>query len=204
MSDNGFDSDNIWEYIISIIVSLCTKSWKIALPIIIILSIVYACIHFGSNNEQDTNKPKIVQNDTINQKKPIETNVSGKIDHLTIINKTDKKIYLALVFWHYKGNNSNWVSKGWWHFEPNESGTVALPLNRDGYFYKDFYYYAHSEDNKYVWGGDHKFLVDYKKGFAIENADSPKSIKTEYYWLSRFRKDSLKDTRTPILRLTLK
>ncbi len=65
---------------------------------------------------------------------------------LTITNKASEAISVAVCYMQGK----DWITEGWWTFEPNESDFIELTVDAP-----NIYLYGQGDKNL-VWGGDKK------------------------------------------------
>jgi uncharacterized membrane protein len=123
---------------------------------------------------------------------PIQNQDSQDFDYIEFTNKTNAKIYLAIVV--YEFDSKSWVSHGWYHLEVGKSLKRGLPLNETGYAHPTFYYYAHRSDGV-EWSDKQSFVVDPTNAFTIKNADKNSSMKKEYRIYQKFKKAVLNESR---------
>ena len=70
---------------------------------------------------------------------------SKKRIRLKLENDTHKKIYVAA---HYLDLAGNWVTGGWWSIDAFDSMSPNIYTDN-----RTIYFYAYSEDNKWIWDG---------------------------------------------------
>ncbi|MGB3761316.1 MAG: DUF1036 domain-containing protein [Rivularia sp. (in: cyanobacteria)] len=83
-----------------------------------------------------------------------------------VCNQTNRKILVAIAynkeaFSYVEGNIDKvglgaWQAEGWYHISP---GKCATTLSKNLKPLSKIYYYAESDSEDYVWGGDLKFCV---------------------------------------------
>jgi uncharacterized membrane protein len=64
---------------------------------------------------------------------------------LFFCNQTGQRMYIA-VGWHEQGR---WLSKGWYHLNPQECDSTILGILENRYYY----YYAETDQAKLIWDG---------------------------------------------------
>ena len=73
----------------------------------------------------------------------------------------------------YKNIDGEWVSDGWWHFDPGESAYLSANGDRLTSNNTIWYYYAEPTDNfRGYWGGNNQINFDGQKLKMREVRDS--------------------------------
>ena len=95
----------------------------------------------------------------------------GKLIQVTLTNKCDKQISLALTY--LSPNSGNWLAEGWYNIDPGQNKLVIA--TKSSYIY----YYAVASKGKLVWSAEKEDPdgVDVSvvnEHFAYENGQPPK------------------------------
>lgn len=90
----------------------------------------------------------------------IEIGYGSNKGYVNIINGTNTSVFFHLAYYHYGSQWEGWVCEGF-ALMPGERHSVKMRLNTSGYLNKYLYYYAESQDGRYVWSDDenHCFIT---------------------------------------------
>ncbi len=103
-----------------------------------------------------------VQSKVLAGVEPDEPDIPNRTVSVSLTNRTDATIYVALGKVSTGGNNAVSLSKGWWGVEPGRSKTLTFGAYSPAYRY---YYYAFSRGGR-VWSSNEKsFWIHPTKAF---------------------------------------